>query len=69
MSRLITLPLYTTLYILPFLRMLGVKIGKRAELSVLSYFSPDLAESDLKVSLLTVQLWEVEILKDTVRLQ
>jgi non-ribosomal peptide synthetase-like protein len=44
MSRLITLPLYTTLYILPFLRMLGVKIGKRAELSVLSYFSPDLTE-------------------------
>ncbi len=44
LSRLITLPLYTTLYIIPLLRLLGVKIGARAELSVLSYFSPDLTE-------------------------
>jgi len=44
MSRLLTLPLYTTLYILPFMRLLGVKVGKRAELSVISYFSPDLTD-------------------------
>jgi non-ribosomal peptide synthetase-like protein len=42
LSRLLTLPVYTTLYALPLLRMLGVKIGKRAELSVLGYVSPDL---------------------------
>jgi non-ribosomal peptide synthetase-like protein len=44
MSRLVTLPVYTTLYAIPLLRMLGVKIGKRAELSVLAYVSPDLVE-------------------------
>lgn len=42
LSRLLTLPVYTTLYAIPLLRMLGVKIGKRAELSVLGYISPDL---------------------------
>jgi non-ribosomal peptide synthetase-like protein len=42
LSRLLTLPIYTTLYAIPLLRMLGVKIGKRAELSVLGYVSPDL---------------------------
>lgn len=42
LSRLLTLPVYTTLYALPLLRMLGVNIGKRAELSVLGYVSPDL---------------------------
>ena len=42
LSRLVTLPLYTTLYILPLLRMLGAKIGKRAELSVIAHISPEL---------------------------
>jgi non-ribosomal peptide synthetase-like protein len=44
LSRMLTLPLYTTLYILPLLRLLGVKIGARAELSVVSYLAPDIAE-------------------------
>jgi non-ribosomal peptide synthetase-like protein len=44
LSRLITLPLYTTLYIIPLLRLLGIKIGSRAELSVISYLSPDITE-------------------------
>ena len=44
MSRLLTRPLYNTLYIIPLLRFLGIKIGLRAELSALSYFSPDLTE-------------------------
>jgi non-ribosomal peptide synthetase-like protein len=44
LSRLLTLPLYTTLYILPLLRLLGVKIGHRAELSVVSYLAPDVVE-------------------------
>jgi non-ribosomal peptide synthetase-like protein len=44
LSKLLTLPLYTTLYILPLLRMLGLKIGTRAELSVIAYLSPDLVE-------------------------
>jgi non-ribosomal peptide synthetase-like protein len=44
LSRLLTLPLYTTLYILPILRLLGVKIGSRAELSVVSYLAPDVTE-------------------------
>jgi len=42
LSRLLTLPMYTTLYAIPLLRLLGVTIGKRAELSVLGYVSPDL---------------------------
>lgn len=42
LSRLFTLPLYTTLYFPPLLRMLGAKIGSRAELSVIVQVSPDL---------------------------
>lgn len=42
MSRLFTLPIYTTLYLPPLLRMLGARIGARAELSVIVYLSPDL---------------------------
>lgn len=42
LSRLFTLPLYTTLYMPPLLRMLGAKIGARAELSVIVQLSPDL---------------------------
>lgn len=44
MSRFFLLPLYTTLYLPIWMRLLGAKIGKRAELSVLMYFSPDLME-------------------------
>ncbi len=44
MSRLYLLPLYTTIYLPHWMRLLGAKIGKRAELSVLAYFSPDLIE-------------------------
>jgi non-ribosomal peptide synthetase-like protein len=36
--------LYATLYILPFLRMLGAKIGKRAEVSTVMNISPDLLD-------------------------
>ena len=42
MSRLFTLPIYTTLYLPPLLRLLGAKIGAHAELSVIVQLSPDL---------------------------
>ena len=42
LSRLVTLPIYTTLYLPPLLRRLGAKIGARAELSVIVGLSPDL---------------------------
>lgn len=41
-SRVVALPLYTTIYFPTWLRMLGAKIGKFAELSTVSQFSPDL---------------------------
>jgi non-ribosomal peptide synthetase-like protein len=34
--------LYSTLYLLPWLRMLGANIGARAEVSTVSHFTPDL---------------------------
>ena len=34
--------LYSTLYLLPWLRLLGAKIGARAEVSTASHFTPDL---------------------------
>jgi non-ribosomal peptide synthetase-like protein len=34
--------LYSTLYLLPWLRLLGAKIGARAEVSTVSHFTPDL---------------------------
>ena len=34
--------LYATLYVVPFLRALGVSIGKRAEISTVTHISPDL---------------------------
>ncbi len=43
-SRAALLPLYTTLYLPPFLRLLGAKIGKRAEMSTVWYFSPDMLD-------------------------
>ncbi|MEN8737876.1 MAG: Pls/PosA family non-ribosomal peptide synthetase [Akkermansiaceae bacterium] len=41
-SRAVALPLYTTIYFPTWLRLLGAKIGKFAELSTVSQFSPDL---------------------------
>jgi non-ribosomal peptide synthetase-like protein len=41
-SRVVALPLYTTIYFPTWLRMLGAKIGKFAELSTVSQFAPDL---------------------------
>lgn len=41
-SRTVALPLYTTIFFPTWLRMLGAKIGKFAELSTVSQFSPDL---------------------------
>ena len=43
-SRSILLPLYTTLYFPSWLRLLGAKIGKRAELSTVWNFAPELVE-------------------------
>jgi len=44
LSRFIVLPVYTTLYYLPWIRMLGAKVGARAEFSVVSQIIPDLTE-------------------------
>lgn len=44
MSRYYLLPLYTTIFLPHWMRLLGAKIGQRAELSVLMYFSPDLID-------------------------
>lgn len=44
LSRYYLLPLYTTIFLPHWMRLLGAKIGRRAELSVLMYFSPDLIE-------------------------
>lgn len=44
MSRSSLLPLYTTLYLPAYLRLLGAKIGRRAELSTIWYFAPELTE-------------------------
>ena len=41
LSRFIVLPVYTTLYYLPWIRMLGAKVGVRAEFSVISQIVPD----------------------------
>jgi non-ribosomal peptide synthetase-like protein len=43
-ARAVLLPLYTTLYFPPWLRLLGAKIGKRAELSTVWAFSPELVD-------------------------
>jgi non-ribosomal peptide synthetase-like protein len=34
--------MYSTLYLVPFLRMLGAKVGRRAEVSTVSHIDPDL---------------------------
>lgn len=41
-SRRLVLPLYTTIYFPPWLRLLGAKIGARSEISTVRYVSPDL---------------------------
>jgi non-ribosomal peptide synthetase-like protein len=41
-ARALLLPLYTTLYLPPWLRLLGARIGARAELSTIWYFAPEL---------------------------
>ncbi len=43
-SRTVCRPLYTTIYLPPWLRLLGAKIGRRAELSTVSQISPELTE-------------------------
>lgn len=43
-SRVVLLPLYTTLYLPPWLRLLGARIGARAELSTVWYFSPEMLD-------------------------
>ena len=44
LSRFIVLPVYTTLYYLPWIKMLGAKVGARAEFSVVSQIVPDLTD-------------------------
>ena len=44
LSRTALLPVYTTLYLPPWLRLMGAKIGPRAELSTVWYFAPDLID-------------------------
>ena len=39
-------PLYSTIYLAPWYRLLGAKIGKRAEISTASFISPDLLTLD-----------------------
>lgn len=43
-SQSVMLPLYTTMYFPSWLRLLGAKIGKRAELSTVSAFTPELVD-------------------------
>lgn len=42
MSLAVTNSLYATLYTIPWLRLLGAKIGRRAEVSTVSHIDPDL---------------------------
>jgi non-ribosomal peptide synthetase-like protein len=46
MSSGLLYPLYTTIYLPCWLRMLGAKIGARAEISTVTQMSPDLVEID-----------------------
>jgi non-ribosomal peptide synthetase-like protein len=43
-SRTLAKPLYTTIYLPAWLRLLGAKIGRRAEISTVSQLSPELVE-------------------------
>jgi non-ribosomal peptide synthetase-like protein len=44
LSRAVARPLYTTIYLAPWLRLLGARIGRRAEISTVSQISPELTE-------------------------
>jgi non-ribosomal peptide synthetase-like protein len=44
LSRTMLLPVYTTLYLPPWLRLMGAKIGPRAELSTVWSFAPELID-------------------------
>ncbi|MCP3798358.1 amino acid adenylation domain-containing protein [Allokutzneria sp. A3M-2-11 16] len=43
-SKVLLQPVYTTLYLPPLLRLMGAKIGRRAEISKVWRFSPELVE-------------------------
>lgn len=43
-SRVLLLPVYTTLYLPPLLRLMGTKIGPRAEISTVWSFAPELID-------------------------
>jgi non-ribosomal peptide synthetase-like protein len=43
-SHTLAKPLYTTIYLPPWLRLLGARIGRRAEISTVSQISPELTE-------------------------
>jgi non-ribosomal peptide synthetase-like protein len=45
-SRGLLLPVYTTLYLPPLLRLMGAKIGRRAEISTVWSFAPELINVD-----------------------
>lgn len=45
LSRGVMLPLYTTIYLPPWMRLLGARIGARAELSTVWQVSPELLEA------------------------
>ncbi len=45
-SRALMLPLYTTLYLPPWFRLLGAKIGARSELSTVWSVAPELLQAD-----------------------
>ena len=44
LSRALLLPVYTTLYLPPWLRLMGARIGRRAELSTVWNFAPELID-------------------------
>ena len=44
LSRALLLPVYTTLYLPPWLRLMGARIGPRAELSTVWNFAPELID-------------------------
>jgi non-ribosomal peptide synthetase-like protein len=45
-SRLVFLPVFTTLYLPPWLRLLGARIGARSEMSTVRCFTPELLSAD-----------------------
>ena len=62
-------PLYATLYLNPWYRLLGAKVGKRAEISTASFVSPDLltvGEESFVAD--AVSLGAAHVERDTVRI-